>query len=262
MPTLVTIPFSHFCEKARWALDHAGLAYREEGHAPLLHRRAVRRACGKAGSVPLLVLDDGGVLHDSPLIVRWADARAAGDHKLLPPDGAARDEAFALERRLDVELAPHVRRLAYFHVLADRPRALALMGIATPRFEHNLVRAGYPLLRALMRRAMRIDEKGAQRSRDEVRRIFDELGERLSDGRRYLLGDRFCAVDLAFAAFASPLLLPDEHPVRRSTTAEPPPGLVSEGRAVADTPAGRFALRVYREHRAVQRPPAPPAAAE
>ena len=29
--TLVTIPFSHFCEKARWSLDAAGIAYPEEG---------------------------------------------------------------------------------------------------------------------------------------------------------------------------------------------------------------------------------------
>jgi glutathione S-transferase len=71
MPTLVTIPFSHFCEKARWALDHARVDYQEEGHVPLLHRRAVARLSGRAGSVPVLVLDGDGVLDDSPLIVRW-----------------------------------------------------------------------------------------------------------------------------------------------------------------------------------------------
>ncbi|HEX3343119.1 MAG TPA: glutathione S-transferase N-terminal domain-containing protein, partial [Polyangiaceae bacterium] len=54
MPTLLTIPFSHFCEKARWALDHTRVAYREEGHCPGLHRRAVKLASGKGGSVPVL----------------------------------------------------------------------------------------------------------------------------------------------------------------------------------------------------------------
>ena len=29
---LITIPISHFCEKARWALERAGLPYREERH--------------------------------------------------------------------------------------------------------------------------------------------------------------------------------------------------------------------------------------
>src|SRR5690348_3529366 len=50
---LVTIPFSHFCEKARWALDHARVAYREEGHGPGLHRLATRRAGGRH-TVPVL----------------------------------------------------------------------------------------------------------------------------------------------------------------------------------------------------------------
>ena len=43
-PVLVTIPISHFCEKARWALDRAGVAYEEQRHLPALHRVAVRRA--------------------------------------------------------------------------------------------------------------------------------------------------------------------------------------------------------------------------
>src|SRR3982751_1009152 len=55
-PTLITVPLSHFCEKARWALDHAGVAYREEPHAPLLSRFATRRGAG--GSVPVLIHGD------------------------------------------------------------------------------------------------------------------------------------------------------------------------------------------------------------
>ena len=250
MPTLVTIPFSHFCEKARWALDHARVDYREEGHVPGLHRRAVARASGKAGSVPVLVLDGDGVLDDSPLIVRWADARATSDRKLLPSGGRERDEALALEHHLDVDFAPHVRRVAYFHLLPQRAKTLELMGLATPPGEHLLVRVAFPLLRGLMRRGMRIDAAGAARSREKVRTVFDEIGRRLADGRRYLMGDRFGALDIAFAAFASVLLAPAEHPIRRMTEAEFPEGLQEEARAVAGGPAAQFALRMYREHRA------------
>ncbi|MCW3023116.1 MAG: Glutathione S-transferase family protein, partial [Conexibacter sp.] len=35
-PILVTIPISHYCEKARWALDRAGVAYEERRHLPAL----------------------------------------------------------------------------------------------------------------------------------------------------------------------------------------------------------------------------------
>jgi len=34
---LVTVGFSHFCEKARWALDISGMDYYEEVHAPAMH---------------------------------------------------------------------------------------------------------------------------------------------------------------------------------------------------------------------------------
>jgi len=252
VPTLITIPFSHFCEKARWALDYARVGYREEGHTPGLHRRAVAKASGRGGSVPVLVLDGDGVLDDSPLIVRWADARASSDRKLLPTGGRELDEAFSLEKQLDLELAPHVRRFAYFHLLPDKARSLELMRLETPSAEHRLIRFGWPLLRQLMKRSMRIDEAHAVRSRDKVRDIFDQIGRRLADGRPYLAGDRFGALDITFAAFSSALLAPPEHPLRRLTQAEFPPGLRAEGVSLGDTPAGRFALRMYREHRAVR----------
>src|SRR6185437_10668653 len=105
--TLLTIPFSHFCEKARWSLEVAGVSFEEEGHGPVLHRMAVRRRGGR-GSVPVLLVEGGRVLDDSPLIVQFADEKAPEDRKLLASSGAARQEALDLERELDLHFAPHV----------------------------------------------------------------------------------------------------------------------------------------------------------
>jgi glutathione S-transferase len=255
MNTLVTIPFSHFCEKARWSLDAAGLTYREDGHCPGLHRPAVRRVGGRR-SVPVLVLDDGTVLDDSPLIVKFADARAPADRKLLPADGTARHEAIALERHLDVDLAPHVRRFVYHYLLPDRAQTLRLFDLQTPRVERFAVHLAFPLLRRFMRRFMRIDALRALESRDQMRRVLDEVGERLADGRPYLMGDRFGALDIAFAAFAAPLILPSGHPgtgawseALGSTLDALPAPFAEEVRAAREGPAGRFAERLYRENR-------------
>jgi glutathione S-transferase len=125
------------------------------------------------------------------------------------------------------------------------------MRLATPSTEFALVRLGYPLLRRMMQRVMRIDAERAERSRQKVRDIFEQIGHRLDDGRPYLMGDRFGALDVAFAAFVSPLLAPPQHPLRRLTQADFPPGLRAEGLALADTSAGRFALRMYRDHRSM-----------
>ena len=58
IPTLITIPISHYCEKARWALDRAGVAYRERAH---LHDGSlvVRTLRGRSQVTALLpVLDE------------------------------------------------------------------------------------------------------------------------------------------------------------------------------------------------------------
>ena len=53
-PVLITIPVSHFCEKARWALDRFNIPYDEQPHCPGFHVPAVKAAGGKGSSTPLL----------------------------------------------------------------------------------------------------------------------------------------------------------------------------------------------------------------
>src|SRR5437588_1656186 len=87
MLRLITIPISHYCEKARWALDRAGIAYREERHVQLVHRVAARRA-GGGSTVPVLVTD-GGVLRESNEILTWVDERAPAGLRLFPAESGS-----------------------------------------------------------------------------------------------------------------------------------------------------------------------------
>ncbi|MEZ4367430.1 MAG: glutathione S-transferase N-terminal domain-containing protein [Kofleriaceae bacterium] len=95
---LITIPFSHYCEKARWALDRAGLPYAEEGHPPGFSGVAARRA-GGTRSVPVLVPEAGRVIADSTDILRWCDAMGSAPSPLFPSGNA---DAVTLEERFDV----------------------------------------------------------------------------------------------------------------------------------------------------------------
>src|SRR5437763_10095441 len=96
---LLTIPNSHYCEKARWALDRAGLSYREERHVQGVHRVAARRA-GGGKTVPVLVTPEGS-LGESEAIVMWVDAQLEPGQRLFPVDPDARDEVLRLCRRFD-----------------------------------------------------------------------------------------------------------------------------------------------------------------
>lgn len=111
--TLITIPLSHYCEKARWALDRVALPYVEQPHAPLLRRLATKRHDG--GPVPVLV-HEGRRFTDSTEILMHADATCGGD-LLYPLDAALRGEITSLEEWFDTELGPHVRRWAYAQLL-------------------------------------------------------------------------------------------------------------------------------------------------
>lgn len=81
---------SHYCEKARWALERAGLAYREERHVQAIHWIAARRA-GGGRTVPVLVTPEGA-LGESEEILVWADERTSPEHRLFPADPGERAE--------------------------------------------------------------------------------------------------------------------------------------------------------------------------
>ena len=238
---LVTIPFSHYCEKARWALDRAGIAYVEEPHLPMMSWIAAKRA-GGSRMVPVLVTPDG-VVPDSTAIVAWCDARGAAAPLLGDPD------ADALEDRFDDKLGPHARRAAYAALLPSREAAVA-MSEAAPAWEARVLRVGFPLIVRAMQRLLRIDAAAAARSRAIVDDIFAQVAARIADGRRYLVGDRFTAADLTFASLAAPVLAPAQYggplPPRSTWPAE----FGSYVDAMRATPAGRFALNLYGRERA------------
>ena len=80
-----------------------------------------------------------------------------------------------------------------------------------------------------------------------MREIFEDVDER--EGRRYLVGDRFRAADLTFAALASPMLLPAGCGAAYPVLHEVPPAMREEVRGLRDPEAGRFVLRLYSEER-------------
>ncbi len=245
IPRLVTITFSHYCEKARWGLEHRRIEFTEEGHLPLLHVLPVKRAGGER-QVPLLVTD-GGPIDESTAILQWADAQPTDAPRLYPD--ALRDEVLRLEARYDRDLGPASRRWAYGFILREREYMMNLAETGAPRWERRTLNLLFPAARWLMRRGMRIDDAGVARSRDKLARVFDDVAERLADGRPYLTGERFTAADLTFAALGAPTVLPADYGAPFPAKDELPADAQAEITAYQAHPAGAFILRVYAEER-------------
>src|SRR6516225_6652130 len=89
MIELYQFPFSHYCEKARWALDYKGIAYRPVNLLPGFHFRHLAKLAPRT-SVP--VLRDGAiVVQGSSAIIDYLDRRYANP-SLTPSDpNAARE---------------------------------------------------------------------------------------------------------------------------------------------------------------------------
>lgn len=247
MLRLITIPISHYCEKARWALDRAGLTYREERHVQAIHRIAARRA-GGGPTVPVLVTPEG-VIGESEAILAWADQRTPAESRLFPAEPEEREEALRLCRRFDAELGPRGRRLIYVHMLAQRDLALRFNNQGVPRWEDRALRWGWPAVAGLIRRALDIHPGIEVEDERMVWREFDFVADRLDQSGPYLGGQRFGAADLSFAALCAPLIAPPVYGValpQPSVMAPATAALIERGRA---HPAGAFALGLFATHR-------------
>jgi glutathione S-transferase len=243
MTTLVTITFSHYCEKARWALDRAGIPFEEDGHLPLFAWLPAYRAA-RSKTVPILV-DGATVLRDSTDIVAWADARSPGS--LLPSDPAERAEALALEDMFDRDLGPATRRWGYWQMLAE-PRLISHIAVRTPAWETAMLRFTRPLVMKMIARGLAVNAAGVARSLAKIEGVFAKVDELLRAGRRYLVGDHFSVADLTFAALASPALMLEQPGVPL-----PPAALLAKAQPQIDawraSPAGSFAMRLYNDER-------------
>jgi glutathione S-transferase len=265
---LITIRISHFNERARWALDRFELEYEEEPYMPLFHYAAVARVThGRGGQVdrhssrfstPVLVADNGRVLCDSALIVRWAsDSFGTPATTLYPASQRGAIEQF--EDRARDQLGPHTRRVAYSIAFSNPALLASLAERNVGALQARAFRYAAPVVIAAIRRGLHVDERSAA-SLDKVRGFLDEVASGLGT-QRYLFGERFTAADLTLSALLAPLLLPSRAEGFAATLpeldelSESSAALVRE---VREHPVGRFCLRMFATERGVRRIPCAP----
>jgi glutathione S-transferase len=109
-----------------------------------------------------------------------------------------------------------------------------------------LLRLGKPGVK----RALGLRKREVEAAPGQVRAIFGEIAARMDDGRRHILGDGLTIADIAFAAMASPAILPPEgYPVNILSPEEFPENVATTIRELRAHPAGEYALRLYRDER-------------
>ena len=235
---LLTIGVSHYCEKARWALERAGIDFVEEAHAPLFHLVAGR------GSRPRFI--DGAVdLGDSTAILRHVDGFLDESRKLYP--ASLGQAPLAAEEGYDATLGVDVRRVVY-GMFAQEAHLFGRIGAAlAPPLEARFVSAFPRVVLAPIVRAY----KAAGPLPGPIARIEVAFAEASAvlETQPFLAGDRFSAADLTFAALAAPLVFPEGHPAMPTFADAAGTKIRAFATPFRESRAGAHVLRMYREMR-------------
>lgn len=201
---LIALPYSPWSEKARFALDHCRVAYREREYLPLfgepLLRLRMRRVRRKA-TVPVLFTPDGRAIGDSLAIARWADEqRAPGMETLFPPEHSATVEHYNAmsEAALAAGRARVTRSVA---ADADARRE------SVPLFFRPLAGPVSSLGIWFLQKKYGFSLHERTDAREPIIVALEVVEKALRSGRRYLL-DRFSYADIALSLvvqFVSPV---------------------------------------------------------
>ena len=246
MPTnfrLITIPVSHYSEKVRWALDYLQIPFQEVAHMPPFHRGATKKYGGT--TVPVLVTDTIAI-NDSTDILRYLDTLYPG--KLYPVEPELQALSQDLETLFNLTLAVHTRRWGYSYALTPE-LIYSRWTLGVPFWEKLLFPIVFPKTQSIVRERFDLTTTSAAESYREIETVFDRVTKILADGRKYLLGDRFSAIDLTFAALAAPIIQPLEQHIPPTPLELLPTQMQTDIRNCQATPAGEYGLRLYRENR-------------
>ena len=246
-PQLITFAASHFCEKARWALDWHQITYQEVGWPPGLHLVLCKSCGAKQTTVPIL-FDGDEVIQGSGAIINWADTKDEDEGRRLTPAQESRSEAMEIERRADEVIGVHVRRLTLAELLPDYAHmvkpALFYRASGWRRLVGNMM---WPVSWRVMMRMYEIRPGAAAESRAILEEEFDWLDAKLADGRPYLAGDLFSRADLAVASLLANFAQPNELATTHSMPG--PEALEADLACWSERPVMRWVRTIYETHR-------------
>jgi glutathione S-transferase len=196
--------FSHYCEKARWALDYKGIRYTSQHLLPGFHLLKTRKLAPRT-CVPILNTGDVTV-QDSTEIINFLD-RSFPERSLTPRDPKDANAVIEWEEYLDEEIGVTWRLWFYYHTLPDRERALRFLcdGAAWP--ERSLFALCFDPIRRAMTQMMDVHAEPAREAERRLRVALDRLDRALERGP-FLVGDRFSRADLTACSLLRNLCMP------------------------------------------------------
>lgn len=215
MITLYQLHWSHYVEKARWALDFKRVEWKPVDVDPFTKRemrhlqsRTTLDSGKRIHTVPTISDDaTGAVVAGSSEILLYLE-RTYPDPPLFPSDTHERDQVTRWMLWLDSTLGLAARRLTYTHIALEHPGYLAelfLPHVFAPGSGGSFkARSVGMVLAGVLARRFRFAHNREDGVYDSLAQCLRSAALRLRD-RTYLVGERFSAADLTLAALMRPV---------------------------------------------------------
>jgi glutathione S-transferase len=240
---LYDFTFSHYSEKARWALDFKGVPYTPRHLLPGFHMRTARKLAPRS-SIPILKTDSA-VIQGSTEIIDFLE-QTFPDRSLTPPEPRDANSAIEWEKYLDVEVGVTLRLWFYYHTLPDRERALKFLCADATWLQRSLFALAFERVRLKMTQFMNINAESASNAERRFALALDRLDQALERGP-FLVGNRFSRADLAACSLLWPLCRPGES--ESEVEALLCPTVSALRKRLQHRPFYRWVLERYREDR-------------
>jgi cytochrome P450/glutathione S-transferase len=252
VPTLACNSVSGFSEIARWVLDKNEILYIEDIHAPRIYLKKVNKLTGTngVGNAPAHITTDS-LVYTAESIIQYYDARIPANKRLIPDDSVRQKEVMELYHTFVDDLNGFVWQYLYLQLLRSRKHAKKLFKRGVPFMD----RLKYTFFYGSYKRALidqwDIKDKEPIEFLIEIKKILSKVDDILSDGRKYLTGDKISAADIAFASIMAPILIPDEFGGSIVEINQISEELREEVYDLRATTAGQFVLGIYIEDRPI-----------
>jgi glutathione S-transferase len=219
---LLQFPYSHFNEKARWALDFKGVRHTKTNVLPGPHAIRMMRLTGQ-NEVPVVRFGDKAV-HDSARIIDELESRYS-EPALYPADPERRCEALEIQKHFDDEVGPSVRRALFSLMIPCPDYMVRVFGEGHGRAKLWAYRKSFALVSRVIARSTGADsESRVEKAFVETEAALTFVAERAGP-EGHLVGDSFSVADLAAAALLAPVANPRYPTMHRP---EPQPASILE----------------------------------
>lgn len=160
-----------------------------------------------------------------------------------------RSQVEKLEKLFDKKLGVATRTWGYYYAIHKPLKIAIAWGLKAPIMEKIKIILAFPKIPQLLKQLYDITPESKDSALEGIREVFSIVSQELDSDKQFLVGDCLSAADITFAALASPIFRPQNHPVYNSDLSKMSPERLAVREELRATSAGKLVLRMYQEHR-------------